>query len=123
MYLSIPEDATSVQLIMAFGSSTVARSWRIKIALLPCNQDYLGIHYHANLNLFSRKHNTLFFFTQAPDECLQYFTTPIGTVNTFNWKDSSSRLTRQLANQDYYICFRTELVNKQVRRYLSYLMD
>jgi hypothetical protein len=33
---------------------------------------------------------------------------------TFNWKDTSSRTTRQLANQDYYMCFRKELVQRQV---------
>jgi hypothetical protein len=55
------------------------------------------------------------FISSAPSECLQYFTTAIGSVQTFNWKDvATGTSTRQLANQDYYICFRTELVNKQV---------
>ncbi|XP_046458972.1 uncharacterized protein LOC124205571 [Daphnia pulex] len=91
MFLSLPYAATSVQLIFTFGTSTVPRNWRIKIAMLPCGADYL-----------------------APSECLQYFTTAIGSVQTFNWKDvATGTSTRQLANQDYYICFRTELVNKQ----------
>jgi hypothetical protein len=38
----------------------------------------------------------------------------VGSIMTFNWKDKSSRITRQLAGQDYYICFRTELVNNHV---------
>ena len=41
---------------------------------------------------------------------------------TFNWMDTTNRATRQLASQDYYICFRTELVNRQVFIiYYSYL--
>lgn len=110
MYLTLPRDATSAQLVMAFGTSTVARAWRIKIGLLPCGADYLGIV----LDLTRSTHLREFFLFTAPDECLQYFTTAVGSVLTFNWKDTTSRTTRQLANQDYYICFRTELVNKQV---------
>ncbi len=49
---------------------------------------------------------------EAPDECLQYFTAPTGTIRTFNWRDTANRAARQLANQDYYICFRTELVRQ-----------
>ncbi|XP_046637998.1 uncharacterized protein LOC124316228 [Daphnia pulicaria] len=90
MYLTLPRDATSAQLIMTFGTSTIPRFWRIKIAMLPCDSDYL-----------------------APDECLQYFTSTVGSIVTFNWKDTTSRTTRQLANQDYYMCFRTELVHRQ----------
>jgi hypothetical protein len=30
-------------LIMTFGTSTIPRFWRIKIAMLPCDSDYLGI--------------------------------------------------------------------------------
>ncbi|KZS17498.1 uncharacterized protein LOC116921571 [Daphnia magna] len=91
MYLTLPHAAASAQLVFTFGTSTAARTWRIKIAMLPCGSDYL-----------------------APNECLQYFTTAIGSVMTFNWKDvATGTSTRQLANQDYYICFRTELVNKQ----------
>ena len=57
----------------------------------------------------------------APTECLQYFSSTSGTIMSFNWKDSVSMdingnpITRQLANQAYNICFRTELVSNQVR--------
>ncbi|EFX82748.1 hypothetical protein DAPPUDRAFT_240999 [Daphnia pulex] len=39
-----------------------------------------------------------------------------GTVKSFNWKDVAASANRQLADQDYQICFRTELVgsNQQV---------
>ncbi|XP_046638057.1 uncharacterized protein LOC124316262 isoform X4 [Daphnia pulicaria] len=88
IYLMLPRISSSVQIVMTFGTSNIHRMWNIKIALLPCDADYL-----------------------APDDCLQYFTSPVGSIMTFNWKDKSSRITRQLAGQDYYICFRTELVN------------
>ena len=36
---------TKIQMLFSFGESTayVDRSWQIKIALLPCTADYLGI--------------------------------------------------------------------------------
>jgi hypothetical protein len=40
-------------------------------------------------------------------DCLQYFTGRTGTVKSFNWRDVTGTATRQLANQDYSICFRT----------------
>lgn len=48
----------------------------------------------------------------APPNCLQYITESTGTVKSFNWKDvaASGTSQRQLADQDYLICFRTELV-------------
>ena len=48
----------------------------------------------------------------APANCLQYFTGSSGTVKSFNWVDVAAT-TRQLANQDYKICFRTEVVSSQ----------
>lgn len=107
----MPTGATSAQLLMAFGTSTATRSWKIKIGLLPCHSDYLG-NQIINFNLIStlKLNQTVI----APDECLQYFTSASGSVLSFNWKDTAGTATRQLANQDYYICFRTELVNQQV---------
>ncbi|XP_046638055.1 uncharacterized protein LOC124316262 isoform X3 [Daphnia pulicaria] len=90
MYLMLPRVSTSVQLVMTLGTSSSPRYWRIKIAMLPCDSEFL-----------------------APEDCLQYFTTSTGSIMTFNWMDTTSRATRQLASQDYYICFRTELVNRQ----------
>ncbi|XP_046458986.1 uncharacterized protein LOC124205581 [Daphnia pulex] len=90
MYLMIPRVSNQVELLMTLGTSTVHRIWRIKIAMLSCDSEYL-----------------------APEGCLQYFTSSVGSVMTFNWKDTSSRTTRQLANQDYYMCFRKELVQRQ----------
>ncbi len=44
----------------------------------------------------------------APPDCLQYFTAGAGQVKSFNWQDSAA--AQQLNNQNYNICFRTELV-------------
>jgi hypothetical protein len=44
---------------------------------------------------------------------LQYFSSTSGTLSSFNWKDVAGTATRQLANQAYTICFRTELVSNQ----------
>ena len=53
--------------------------------------------------------------TTAPTDCLQYYTSASGSIQSFNWNRQSSTTTavRQLANQNYNICFRTELINGQ----------
>ncbi|XP_046637991.1 uncharacterized protein LOC124316223 isoform X3 [Daphnia pulicaria] len=89
MYLDVPSSGitpSDVQLLFNFAAGTATRSWNIKIALLPCGASYL-----------------------APAECLQYFTAATGRVKSFNWKDAAG--PRQLNNQNYNICFRTELVS------------
>lgn len=50
----------------------------------------------------------------APTDCLQYFSAATGRVRSFNWQDVAGTATRQLNNQNYNICFRTELVAGQV---------
>ncbi|EFX72229.1 hypothetical protein DAPPUDRAFT_254734 [Daphnia pulex] len=96
MYLDLPSSAltpSNVQLMFSFGAVTASRSWNIKIAMLPCGASYL-----------------------APVDCLQYFTDPTGRVTSFNWQDVAVSATRQLNNQHYNICFRTELVSLKVRQ-------
>ncbi|KAI9559203.1 hypothetical protein GHT06_015992 [Daphnia sinensis] len=91
MYLDVPSSAvtpSNVQFMFTFAADTASRSWNIKIALLPCGASYL-----------------------APVDCLQYFTAATGKVRSFNWLDVASTTTRQLNNQNYNICFRTELVS------------
>lgn len=44
---------------------------------------------------------------------MQYFTSASGTVSSFNWKDLAGN-TRQLADQIYRVCFRSELINGNV---------
>ncbi|XP_046637988.1 uncharacterized protein LOC124316223 isoform X1 [Daphnia pulicaria] len=93
MYLDIPSSGitpTDVQLMFNFPTGIATRSWNIKIAMLPCGASYL-----------------------APKDCLQYFTSATGRVKSFNWQDIASTTTRQLNNQKYNICFRTELVSSQ----------
>lgn len=49
----------------------------------------------------------------APENCLQYFSSGSGTVQSFNWKDVTGK-TRQLANQNYRVCLRSELIDGKV---------
>lgn len=122
VYLNVLRSATNeINLSFNFGAlSTVSRNWNIKISLLPSGANYLGIDLvFYNLNktkqkLPNRKMKTIFI---APAECLQYFTSSSGTVSSFNWRDVAGASTRQLANQDYNICFRTELINNQVKKF------
>lgn len=55
----------------------------------------------------------------APRDCLQYFTQSSGQVKSFNWKDIAGTNTRHLANQDYKMCFRSELTNSGVSRFIG----
>lgn len=92
MYLEAPSPTTEFLFLMKFGVSSVTRTWNIGISLIPCGADFL-----------------------APRDCLQYFTRHMGTgsVKSFNWRDASGM--RQLADMDYKICFRNEIItNKQV---------
>ena len=77
--------------------------------MLPCGSNYLGIQVLKNYSSFS-----CYIFILcgvAPSNCLQYFTETTGSVSSFNWKDTTSLRTRQLAHQDYSICFRSELID------------
>ncbi|XP_057368587.1 uncharacterized protein LOC130689667 [Daphnia carinata] len=88
MYLHVPPSdvtPTDLQLTFNFGSSDIeTRAWNILISMIPCGSPRL-----------------------APADCLQYFTTRSGIVQTFNWRDVVGTATRQLSNQDYSICFRS----------------
>ncbi|EFX71385.1 hypothetical protein DAPPUDRAFT_308907 [Daphnia pulex] len=76
--------------MFTFSEGTAVRLWNIKIALLPCGAFYL-----------------------APVDCLQYLTAATGRVRSFNWLDTNSTTVRQLNNQNFNICFRTELIARQ----------
>ncbi|EFX82500.1 hypothetical protein DAPPUDRAFT_316213 [Daphnia pulex] len=92
MYLHVPPSPTDVQLSFNFGPSDgETRQWNILIAMIPCSSKVL-----------------------APPDCLQYFSTRTGSVKTFNWRDVDSPNTRQLANQDYSICFRSGSAQRQM---------
>ncbi|KAI9556202.1 hypothetical protein GHT06_018776 [Daphnia sinensis] len=98
MYLEAPSPTTEFMFLMKFGVSSVTRSWNIGISLIPCGADFL-----------------------APRDCLQYFTRHMGTgtVKSFNWRDASGM--RQLADMDYKICFRNEIItNKQKATRICY---
>ncbi|KAK2724430.1 hypothetical protein QYM36_001068 [Artemia franciscana] len=61
------------------GEENGARTWNVKITQLPCSS-----------------------ITNAPAQCLQYYTSTTGTLTSFNYGDGLTHL----ANQDYAICIR-----------------
>uniref|UniRef100_A0A0P6DD37 CUB domain-containing protein n=1 Tax=Daphnia magna TaxID=35525 RepID=A0A0P6DD37_9CRUS len=96
MYLDVPSSLngpTNVRLMFNFaaGTGNSPRTWNIKIAMLPCGANYL-----------------------APRDCLQYFTSATGIIRSFNWRDIAGVATRQLNNQNYNICFRTQEIDGQI---------
>jgi len=60
------------------------KNWRIKVSQIECSSEW-----------------------RAPQGCLQYFTGVTNIFTSFNW-DGTSTAARQLATQDYEICFRQE---------------
>lgn len=114
VYLHVPPSPTDVQLSFNFGPSDGdTRQWNILIAMIPCNSRVLGISLFCCVFFCSSNQKWMSYYTSyflliaAPPDCLQYFTTRTGSVRTFNWRDVDSVATRQLANQDYSICFRS----------------
>lgn len=101
------------------GAGSGSRSWKIKIAMLPCGASYLGnlsIALITSPDMISTEilFNLPEFIYIAPRDCLQFFSSSSGTVKSFNWMDVAGAATRQLNNQNYDICFRTAEVNNQV---------
>lgn len=61
---------------------TFPRTWRIRVTQIPCGS-----------------------ISKADQGCLQWYTGVSGKVRSFNF---DTRSGRQLSNQDYSICMRTE---------------
>lgn len=64
VYLEVPSSATNptdLQLMFNFGTTSVTRSWNIKIAMLPCGASYLGTHLFLNDHLIDERHLIPFF--------------------------------------------------------------
>jgi hypothetical protein len=84
IYVEVGQDAGAVAtLAFTFGTSTLARSWEIKVTQLECSN------------------------TNRPYDsgCLQYFTGTTGRIESFNYAGSNSIL-QHLALQNYNICIR-----------------
>jgi len=55
----------------------------------------------------------------APANCLQYMTKSAGQIESFNFKQDYPAAVRQLADQNYNICFKRRTV---IRKYLIILI-
>ncbi|KAK7065390.1 hypothetical protein SK128_015791 [Halocaridina rubra] len=62
-------------------ASTATRSWNIQVDQIPCSST-----------------------TRAPTGCLQYFTETSGTVMSFNFQNTITTGTPQIANTNYGVC-------------------
>lgn len=71
----------SATLALAFSGASTQRKWEIKVAQIPCGQQYT-----------------------PPNGCLQWHTGLTGQITTFNFADSNGY---HLRNQDYSACIRT----------------
>jgi hypothetical protein len=65
----------------------------------------------------------VYVYLLAPTDCLQYFSSAAGRVRSFNWQDvAGTAAPLQLNNQNYNICFRTELVSGSVWIYFNFIV-
>lgn len=56
----------------------------------------------------------------APTNCLQYMTKTAGTIESFNFRQEYGGSVRQLAAQDYNICFKRPSVSQKNNLPLNY---
>ena len=87
VYIGLPPDTNSVTLNMLLTGTTTSRSWNILITQIPCGTTYT-----------------------APDNCLQWFTSATGTLTSYDYQFAATPAVQKLANQDYTICIRSNLV-------------
>jgi len=83
MYLTFNEERDDITLGF-FVSDAVNKDWKLKITRIPCS---------ATEEL-------------APANCLQYMTKDAGQIESFNFRQDNPATVRQLANQNYNICFK-----------------
>lgn len=77
--------ANPVVLSMVTNGEHLARKWRIRVSMIPCN----------NLDM-------------APSGCLQYYRSPSAVVKSFNYGPKIEGRARYLSNLRYTSCVRTE---------------
>jgi len=76
--------ATLALTTLATSTADGTKNWRIKVSQVECSSEW-----------------------RAPAGCLQYYRGVTNVFTSFNW-DGTSTTSRQLANQNYRICFRQE---------------
>jgi hypothetical protein len=97
---------------MLLTGTNTSRIWNIRIAQIPCGTTYTGIKMNKNvekIKLFSTA-QTFVIKMAAPDNCLQWFTSSVGTFSSFNYQFATTPVVQHLANQDYTICVRANQV-------------
>lgn len=81
-----PGTSTFTLNILTSGTTT-SRTWNILIRQIPCGTTYT-----------------------APDQCLQWYTEPSGTLSSFNYQFAATPYVQHLAYQNYDICLRSNQV-------------
>ena len=98
---------------MLLTGTNTSRIWNIRIAQIPCGTTYTGIKMKKNVVKMKLILTTQTFFIKmaAPDNCLQWFMSSVGTFSSFNYQFAATPVVQQLANQDYTICIRMNQVS------------
>jgi len=69
--------------ITTAASATFAKTWRIVISQIECDNP-----------------------SRPPNGCLQYFTSPTGTLQSFNFGNTDTNANRMIASTTFTVCFR-----------------
>ncbi|KAK4003225.1 Uncharacterized protein APZ42_020444 [Daphnia magna] len=82
LYLTFNEEQDDITLGF-FLTDAANKDWKLRITRIPCSSQDL-----------------------APANCLQYLTKTAGSIESFNFKQEYGGSVRQLADQNYNICFK-----------------
>ena len=149
--MSMTPGTQTFSMNMILTGTTTSRLWNIRISQvihnifrkyakqtidwmffqIPCGTAYTGeydfkVVYYVIASLVLWNDQSVFIIWSAiiaPDNCLQYFTEPTGTITSFNYQYAATPLVQHLAYQDYNICIRTNQVIWRVSSTLSALVN
>ena len=102
---------TQFSLNMLLTGTDTSRIWNIRVAQIPCGTTYTGIEMNKNTVKMKLSSIKSVINIAAPDNCLQWFMSSVGTFSSFNYKFDIAPAAQHLANQDYTICIRANQVS------------
>ena len=111
MYLDMTPGTTQFSLNMLLTGTTTSRIWNIRIAQIPCGTTYTGIKMNKEVVKIKLSSMKSVIKIAAPDNCLQWLMSSVGTFSSFNYQFATTPAAQHLANQDYTICIRANQVS------------
>ena len=114
MYLTFNAEQDDITLGF-FLTDASNKDWKLRITRIPCSSTEQGKFSTLILYLFTYTID----LNTAPTNCLQYMTKTAGTVESFNFKQEYPGSVRQLADQNYNVCFKRPSVRRIASQQLN----